>query len=473
MENKLTQIEEQLKKIKEQTSEMFRRIAEEGVTTKEGKVLIPPTVSPTAGELEETTETPEVEYQGMDKETAKAISKIGAGAVSATEITQKQYEDWQKQQAEFMKALGEAGVETKGKSPWQAMIDFVTKKPKIETEAKLKEAWEEFKVPEWLSKVQQQSVKVAKLQGEMDKLDIERLNELTRLEQQMIGTGATMRFLRGEKGELNRQYDIKKAYMAAELGAEAALLQAYSGNLDLARSMANDVVQAYKFDAQQKREDFDILFNVYGSWIDSLDQEKKTILEKARQDAIREEQKIETEKTQIMDWMITYPDAGITIDDTLEEAAEKAKRAEAAKPEKEEVKTQYRREWEEAGGETGTGMTLSQWIQYRTGIAEVTPRDWTDSELDAAFRAIQTAGGNYQKALDEIALDPTIRNKEYARQKAAEFFGIAPTEPTEEPYSPEKARKKAQEEGKMGYISAEGQFVPLTLLPEITSPLFE
>ena len=412
----LTNIEEQLKKIKEQTAGMFQTIEEEGITTEEGEVL----VAPTAGDLKDVGEIPKITYEGMDKETAGAVSGIGAGAVSATELTTKQYEDWQKQQAEMMKALEGAGVETKGRTPWQAMIDIITKKPKVEAEEALKKAKAKFEVPELLSKTQQQSVKVAQLKGDIDKLDIERLNELQLLEQRMIGTGATMRFLTGEKGEMNRQYDIKKAYMAANLGAEATLLQAYSGNLDLARDMANDVVQAYTFDITQKRQDFDTLFNVYGDWINSLDTEQKDILNNARQDAIREEQNTKVEKAQIMNWLIEYPNAGIRVTDTIEEAAEKARKAEAIKPEEVE-ETAYMKLFKEAQTAGYVGSFLD-FLAERDVLGEP-PIEWSDEKIRAEVRASINEETLYEEALSLIELIPSLLNKDRAKFIAAEMYG--------------------------------------------------
>jgi hypothetical protein len=86
--------------------------------------------------------------------------------------------------------------------------------------------------------------------------------------------------------------------------------------------------------------------------------------------------------------------------------------------------SKYSKEWEELGGFEGTGRTKNQWVMERIGMEDLTPKAWSDEELRIAFRNIQETNGNYQTALDEISMESTMANKDYARELAAEFFGI-------------------------------------------------
>ncbi|RLJ03647.1 MAG: hypothetical protein DRP08_03355 [Candidatus Aenigmatarchaeota archaeon] len=89
------------------------------------------------------------------------------------------------------------------------------------------------------------------------------------------------------------------------------------------------------------------------------------------------------------------------------------------------------REWIAAGGEKGTGMTLSQYILTRRGIEQ--PKEFSDEELEAMARKFKAGGGTektppltYQQALDAITLDPNILNKERAKFIISKEYGQIP-----------------------------------------------
>ncbi len=91
-----------------------------------------------------------------------------------------------------------------------------------------------------------------------------------------------------------------------------------------ARNLATDAVNAYTYDVQQKRADFDSLYDTYGDWITSLDKDQQSILDNARQEAIREEDNAKKDATSVMELMLKYPNSGIKITDTPLQATTKA-----------------------------------------------------------------------------------------------------------------------------------------------------
>lgn len=285
-------------------------------------------------------------------------------------------------------------------------------KPTVNVQDARDAANTEYQVPEWLKQTQAQSVKVAALQGEIDKINVQEQQEIDNARQQLANIPTYI--VDRQVNEISRKYASQKAYKAAELSGEAALLQAYSGNLGEARNLANDAVEAYVYDITQEREDFDNLYNLYGDWIDSLDKESKDILYNARQEIIDEEKNTRTEKMQVMDWMIKYPEAGIKISDTLENSAKKASEWNINNP-KTETTTSYK-DWTLAGGQSGTGMTYSEWLTRKdsnnsdlagdlTGFfEEVTTRDEALNKLEADKTSLTLMYGadGYQKFKDEI-----------------------------------------------------------------------
>lgn len=308
-------IEQTLKELQEKVSGITKKVAEEGITSDTGQVLLPPTIN--AGDIKDTTAVDVGNLPVLDNKSVSSLTTATAGLPS---IYQKAYEDWLKQKTEAEKAMG---VDTtKGESMWTKMIKGIKGKPTADVAGAQATAQAQYQVPEWLKKTQEQSVKVAALQGEIDKINVLQLQEIDRARAQLANVPTYI--IDRQENQINREYASQKAYKAAELGGEAALLKAYSGNLTEARNLANDAVNAYTYDIQQKRADFDSLYNIYGDWIASLDKEQKSILDNARTEAIRQEDNAKKDAAQVMEWALKYPNAGIKITDTLAKANEKA-----------------------------------------------------------------------------------------------------------------------------------------------------
>jgi len=138
--------------------------------------------------------------------------------------------------------------------------------------------------------------------------------------------------------------------------------------------------------------------------------------------------------------MLQSPQAGISLDDTLEEAVQKAAKWAGSQPA--EV-TQYApaeltKEWTAAGGLEGTGMSQFEYNAWRTGMGESLPRNWGDDEIRTDINGLKDTGKTYEEVLNEISMDTTIQNKDKAREIAAEVFGIEEPEEAEKPGVPTK-----------------------------------
>lgn len=168
--------------------------------------------------------------------------------------------------------------------------------------------------------VAQQNLKVAEIKGERDRLDIMEQNEIDALTKAGITRGAIDR----ETTVIQRKYASKKAKLSADLNAEASMLAAMQGNYTMAKEAADQAVEDYVFDYQQKVDTFNNVLNTYSDLISDLNQEEKEILKTAATEAQNELDEIKKEKKEVMNLRLQYSNAGISIDDSLEEAMNKA-----------------------------------------------------------------------------------------------------------------------------------------------------
>ncbi|KKM27667.1 hypothetical protein LCGC14_1572460 [marine sediment metagenome] len=145
-------------------------------------------------------------------------------------------------------------------------------------------------------------------------------------------------------------------------------------------------------------------------------------------------------------------------------------------------------------------MSVDYWVKaIQGGIADISnipsdirsqvveqifaPREYPENELQIMIRNMRAGTAtqpelDYQGALDAIAMDETILNKDMANYLTALEYGEIEPETTFEAFTGTEKPKKtaaelereAREAGKLGYISPEGEFISL---PESISPLVE
>jgi hypothetical protein len=142
----------------------------------------------------------------------------------------------------------------------------------------------------------------------------------------LIKSGVTRGAIDRETTSIQRKYASKKAKVSADLNAEASMLAAMQGNYTIAQEAADQAVQDYVFDYQQKVDTFDNVFNTYSDLIRDLTVEEKSILKTAATEAQNELDEIKKEKKEVMSLRLQYAGAGISIDDSLEEATAKAEK---------------------------------------------------------------------------------------------------------------------------------------------------
>lgn len=276
-----------------------------------GNVLKLPEIQPTgvdmsAGEI--TTGIPEIPQAIPELEkdtTANAILAYTTGEQLKT--------------AEERKKLEETAQKTLGTTD---LMTASQNRPTIDLATTRTQQLESTGATALREDVAQQSLKLAEIKGERDRLDIMEQNEIDALTKAGITRGAIER----ETTTIQRKYASKKAKLSADLNAEASMLAAMQGNYTMAKEAADQAVLDYVFDYQQKVDTFNNVFNTYSDLISDLNQEEKEILKTAATEAQKELDKVTQEKKDVMALRLQYAGAGISINDSLEQATAKAEK---------------------------------------------------------------------------------------------------------------------------------------------------
>lgn len=284
-------------------------------------------------------------------------------ATSVSDYIQKQQEKLEAERATAQAALSKAGLTGTGTSPQEQLFTgYLEKAPVADYQKALQEAQAMYGVTEGLAELKLQSEKVAQLKGEIEKLEIQRQNELDVANKRL----ASMTSIQAEKNAINERYDSQRVKLVGDYNVEAAILAAKSNNLSEANKLVQYAVQAYTADITAEINRFNNLHSLASDWIDSLNAQEKSILDDAKAELIRERDLEEKRLNNVLNLKLNYPDAGIEYTDTLEEATSKAEKVAASDAELERALKQAQLE------KTRTEMddiTLSRMIESFAGQA--------------------------------------------------------------------------------------------------------
>jgi hypothetical protein len=264
------------------------------------------------------------ELKSVTNPTLGSPSDLGGNIVTqaktASEITNQRVKDLEAEKTRAATAMA-TDLGATGETPAEALISAAKTRPTVgSTEEKIRTEMETSGATAELAKVKEQNIKVSVLSQELDNLSAEERTKIDALEQTGMSRGAIER----ESNVINREYASKKAVKNAELGVQTAMLNAYSGNYEAAKSMVGDIVEAYTYDQKQKVDDFDTLFTAYSGWVSSLDEKDQQILTDAREDAKTQLANDRVDKETVVSLMLDNQNAGILTTDTKEEATAKA-----------------------------------------------------------------------------------------------------------------------------------------------------
>ncbi len=170
--------------------------------------------------------------------------------------------------------------------------------------------------------------------------DIHRLNQnaIDLMERRDAAIGATGQFgvetpfIKGEQARIAEAYDKRISSMSALMGAKDAHLKALQGHVEQARGLIKDVVDAHTYDTQLELQKVSTFIDLNREDLERLDQEyfnEIQNIERHWEQRLKEEKQ---EKEAVMNMALNYLEAGITINDDLETAIEKAQRWTDIKP---------------------------------------------------------------------------------------------------------------------------------------------
>jgi len=297
---------------------------------------------------------------------------------------------------------------------------------------------EKYGIPEQLQQQQALITDMGTLRERLDKLDVEMQNQIALMEEQPVSLSYSNR----EKSRIRETYSRQMANISASLNAKAATLQALQGNLAQAQSFADKAVNAAIYDQEQDFKRFEFFYNENKDFINSLDKSQQRDLDRLLNYQSSELDRLRAEKTQVMNLSLQYPLASITADMTLDEATAAAQRQAKIMTELDIAQQQANiartRQLAAGGGETssesqymrlyneavsaGYKKGFTDFLRERGVIGGEEERVWSNLEIKSAISAIKDAGGTKADAIQEIDLDPTIKNKEEAKKIAKEYF---------------------------------------------------
>lgn len=271
-EEKLEEIEETLKRAKEEALGIQKvAVKEFGVT---------PTIS-----ADELKEEPPIDLSKIQTPLPDLVTEALGGIYDKSAgVT-----DFYTEQRERIAKLEEQ-MATERKGVLETMKELVTGRPTIDVAAEMKKMYAEWGIPEYFEKIKAIEPEIVSLRERLTKLDEREQTSLIAAEQR----GMPMTYIRGEQALVQRQYAVQRAGISAELGAKTAIAEMYRGNIDLARSLVSDTVNALTYNVQQQRQDMEALYEFYGDYLSTLDTATQRDLANIRAD-LEKEEKIQRE----------------------------------------------------------------------------------------------------------------------------------------------------------------------------------
>jgi len=182
------------------------------------------------------------------------------------------------------------------------------------------------------------------------------------------------------------------APIASQLNAYAAQMNALQGNLSIAQSFANQAVKAATYDQEFAYNQMKDFISINQTFLNSLKDDQRFLFTTAlnlREDELNQARE---DKTNVSNLMLQYPNAGITLDDTIDEATRKASEWSAVQP-------------------TGVKAPVTRMIDGVLHEWDSTTGTWTPSEIVTPPPGEITAPPNY------IASFREYRNKGWTREQ--------------------------------------------------------
>lgn len=235
----------------------------------------------------------------------------------------------------------------------------------------------------------------------------------------------TMQTISGRMNVVEKEWNIRLSQKAAGINTKLAIMEMQNGNFEQARSFVDQAVRDYTYDMKLEYDMIQKFEDDNKDAIAELDAEYKDILAETKNIIFGRFEFEEAKAKDIGNLMLQYPTAGITFEDTMEQAIAKGSRWAAAQP-------------TTTGAPTVIGTEATGYMQWdaATGTWKpieglgITEEGWTDENIRIAIRNMVAAGHDRQFIFDQFESDPTVIDKSRARLIAGELLDTPPTEGT-------------------------------------------
>lgn len=308
----------------------------------------------------------------------------------------------------------------------------------VDMEGLVREERKRLEVPEALDAQRASIEEMRGIRQQITELENQKAEALATSE----GRQAPMGFIRGEQERIQEQFNRREATLSKRLQAENAHLQAMQGQVSQARSLINDVVNAATYDTEMELKRIQSFREVNEQEISELDQDIQRQLQESQQYWQTQLETERQEKQQVMELMINTPRAGINVDDTLEEAAEKARAAGAVIPEAAQTTFEVARNFV-AQNPDATPADVRQHVQQVTGetITRGDAQDIIDSPRpDPVGGEVPTFDEFLQQAQEQAAMSfspQMIEDLREAYNQEIQELGVTPRATGRESLSPQ------------------------------------
>ena len=137
----------------------------------------------------------------------------------------------------------------------------------------------------------------------------------------MGGQAVSTPFITGQQARIAQAYDSRINAASAHMGTQVAMLQVQQGNIDQAMGMVDRLLDAYTYDTAMELQKFDTFLNHNREEIEFLDGEYKEALFQQRNYWANMYEEERSNKNTALNAMVQHYNAGIDANDTPEQVA--------------------------------------------------------------------------------------------------------------------------------------------------------
>jgi hypothetical protein len=181
---------------------------------------------------------------------------------------------------------------------------------------------------DYFSKQKSQLAEVQTLQEDYNNAVAQKELQLSKTQESL----APMSFITAKMSRQERDANIILNQKSANINTKLGVMEAEKGNFTEAQNYVNQAVQQYTYDLELQYKDFEIFRDMNKEVLDGLDSRYINALNSAQNAAQQAYEIAKSNTTDILNLMLKYPGAGITINDTIENATKKASKWYLANP---------------------------------------------------------------------------------------------------------------------------------------------